>query len=348
MNLREKAQDREIKQLSSFAAKSIDYLHSRDREEPVCEVRTVFQRDCHRIVHSKAFRRLRGKTQVFLWPKGDHYRTRLTHCMEVAQVARTISRALDLNEDLTEAIALGHDLGHTAFGHAGEGVLQKLHPNGFRHEVQSLRVVELLEKDGAGLNLTPPVRDGIVNHSKGAGPLLDVDKSTLPNTLEGQIVRLSDIVAYVHHDLDDAMRAKVISSKDLPESITKIFGDTHSARLTFMINNIITSTIEDQYERISMSRNVAAALEELRRFLYERVYYNSQVHQEFNKATKLIESLWDYFINDEELFYSEYWKRTEDNRVIEDDIRDFIAGMTDAYASSLFEKIFTPRRWYIY
>ncbi len=348
MNLRIKAQDRENRVLSVNAAKSEDYLNSRAKHEPLCDVRTVFQRDCHRIVHSKAFRRLRGKTQVFLWPRGDHYRTRLTHCMEVAQVARTISRALDLNEDLTEAIALGHDLGHTAFGHAGEGVLKKLHPHGFKHEVQSLRVVEKLEKDGMGLNLTEPVRDGIVNHSKGAGPLLNVPIQSLPSTFEGQVVRLSDIVAYVNHDVDDAMRAKVITQADLPGSITSIFGNSHSARLTYMITDIIENSMDNTLGRIVMSSKVADALEEMRTFLYERVYYNEQVHSEFNKATRLIEFMWQYFMDNPDQFYSVYWKGAIKDGIIEDDVRDFIAGMTDAYASDLFQEIYTPKRWYIY
>jgi dGTPase len=348
MNLRIMAQERENRFLSPYAAKSEDHVDSRYKKEALCDVRTVFQRDCHRVVHSKSFRRLRGKTQVFLWPKGDHYRTRLTHCMEVSQVARTLARALNLNEDLTEAIALGHDLGHTAFGHAGEGILKKLHPDGFRHEVQSLRVVEKLEKDGAGLNLTSPVLDGIVNHSKGAGPIMDVPESSLPKTLEGQIVRLADLVAYVNHDVDDALRAKVITPSDLPESITGIFGNSHSARLTYMIKDIIDATNLDSVCKIAIGDRVAAALEDMRDFLYDRVYYNTKVHSEFRKATKLIEFLWEYFLEDMNRFYSRYWQGALRDGIPEDDVRDFIAGMTDAYATNLFQEIYTPRRWYIY
>lgn len=345
--LRIQAEQRET-QLSPFAAKAADYVDSRKREEPPCEVRTAFQRDCHRIVHSKAFRRLRGKTQVFLWPEGDHYRTRMTHCMEVSQIARTLARALNLNEDLTEAIALGHDLGHTAFGHAGEGILQKLHPNGFRHEDQSLRVVEHLERDGKGLNLTEPVRDGIAKHSKGAGPLLDVPFLTLPNTLEGQLVRLSDLIAYVNHDLDDAIRGKVIREEDLPTAIHKVLGNTHSGRLTSMVNDVVESTDFEKTNRISMSARSAEALEEVRDFLYKRVYYNEIVHCEFKKATKLVERLFAFFMSDLDRFYTEYWPTALRDGEPVDDVRDFIAGMTDAYASTTFQKIYTPRRWYIY
>ncbi|MBN2526590.1 MAG: deoxyguanosinetriphosphate triphosphohydrolase [Deltaproteobacteria bacterium] len=347
MNLRIQAEKKEA-DLSPFAAKSADFTDSRTLSERPCEVRTAFQRDCHRIVHSKSFRRLRGKTQVFLWPEGDHYRTRLTHCMEVSQIARTLARAMNLNEDLTEAIALGHDLGHTAFGHAGEGILQKLHPNGFRHEVQSLRVVEHLERDGKGLNLTQAVKDGILNHSKGAGPLLNVPDDTLPKTLEGQIVRLSDLIAYVNHDLDDAIRARVIAPAELPESVNTILGETHSGRLTFLVQDVVKNTNLPKSPRISMSSAAAEALEDVRRFLYERVYYNDTVHCEFKKATKLVERLWAFFMSDLPGFYKEYWPTALRDGTPEDDVRDFIAGMTDAFAATTFQKIYTPRRWYIY
>ncbi|MBN2718451.1 MAG: deoxyguanosinetriphosphate triphosphohydrolase [Deltaproteobacteria bacterium] len=347
MHLRKQAEARE-NQLSPHAAKAADYADTRAVAEPPCEVRTAFQRDCHRIVHSKSFRRLRGKTQVFLWPEGDHYRTRLTHCMEVGQIARTLARAMNLNEDLTEAIALGHDLGHTAFGHAGEGILQKLHPQGFRHEQQSLRVVEHLERDGRGLNLTEPVRDGILNHSKGAGPLLNVPAERLPKTLEGQLVRLSDLIAYINHDLDDAVRARVIDPRELPASFDAILGDTHSGRLTFLIKDVVENTHLDAFPRIAMSATAAEALEDVRRFLYERVYYNDTVHCEFKKATKLVERLWEFFMSDLTRFYKDYWPSALRDGIPEDDVRDFIAGMTDAYAATTFQKIYTPRRWYIY
>lgn len=347
MLLRKQAEEREA-HLSPFAARAAEYANTRIVSEQECDVRTAFQRDCHRIVHSKAFRRLRGKTQVFLWPEGDHYRTRLTHCMEVSQIARTLSRAMNLNEDLTEAIALGHDLGHTAFGHAGEGILQKLHPDGFRHEVQSLRVVAHLERDGKGLNLTEPVRDGILNHSKGAGPLLNVPKEKLPCTMEGQVVRLSDLIAYVNHDLDDAIRAQIISESELPETVNAILGDSHSGRLTFLVKDVVHSTNLEKEQRITMSNQAADALEDVRRFLYERVYYNDTVHCEFKKATKLVERLWAFFMSDLPRFYREYWPAALRDGSPEDDVRDFIAGMTDAFATTTFQKIYTPRRWYIY
>lgn len=323
-----------------------DEHRGRDREEPPCEVRTEFQRDSHRVQHSKAFRRLRGKTQVFLWPKGDHYRTRLIHCLEVAQIARTLARALELNEDLTEAIALAHDLGHTPFGHAGEAAMQKLVPGGFRHERQSLRVVETLERDGQGLNLTRDVRDGMLKHSKGQGPLLSVSNELLPASLEGQLVRLADIFAYVNHDLDDAVRAKVLRPEEIPTEI-RVLGETHSERLTKLILDVIENTNLDVLPRITMSPMAAQQLEGLRDYLYRNVYYNDLVHREFHKAMSLIERLWEHFLNDLERFYSEYWPTALRDGSPQDDVRDFLAGMTDAYAVEIHEQIFTPRRWFV-
>jgi dGTPase len=319
----------------------------RERDEPPCPVRTAFQLDCHRIVHSKAFRRLKGKTQVFLWPKGDHYRTRLTHCQEVSQIARTVARTLDLNEDLAEAIALGHDLGHTPFGHAGEDAMQRLVPGGFRHEQQSLRVVERLENNGQGLNLTGDVRDGILRHSKGAGPLLDIEDDQLPRTLEGQIVRLADVIAYVNHDLDDALRAKVLDPADLPRAVGEVLGRTHSARLTRLVGDIIDNTDLDARTKICVSDQSAAALEDIRAFLYERVYYNELVHGEFDKASALLARIWHYLMDHLDRFYTEFWPSALRDGSPTDDIRDFVAGMTDAYAVSLHDRIFTPRRWYV-
>ncbi len=343
---REKIEAKEQVLLRPCAAKSANH-RGRNRVESPCPVRTAFQQDCHRIVHSKAFRRLRGKTQVFLWPKGDHYRTRLTHCQEVSQIARTVARSLELNEDLAEAIALGHDLGHTPFGHAGEGAMQRLVPGGFRHELQSLRVIERLENSGQGLNLTLEVRDGIVRHSKGAGPLLDVRMDQLAQTLEGQIVRLADVIAYVNHDLDDALRAKVLHRSELPSVVEEVLGATHSARLTRMVTDIIEHTDLDQHERIHISAESADALDELRKFLYKNVYYNPSVHAEFHKASALLERLWEHFTGDVDRFYAEYWPTALRDGEPEDDVRDFVAGMTDAFAVNLYEQIFTPRRWYI-
>jgi dGTPase len=298
-------------------------------------------------VHSKAFRRLRGKTQVFLWPRGDHYRTRLTHVMEVAHIARTLARALLLNEDLTETIALAHDIGHTPFGHAGEDTLMKLHPGGFRHERQSLRVVAHLERQGRGLNLTAPVLDGILNHSKGSGPLLDVPAELLPGTLEGQIVRIADLIAYVHHDLDDALRARVLKQSEVPPFVTAVLGDSHSGRLTAMINDVVTSSRFEVRAVISMTRDMAATLEAVRAFLYDKVYYNQAVHAEFNKASDLVARLWGFFMGDLDRFYAEFWPSALRDGISEDDVRDFIAGMTDAYAINLHDELFTPRRWYV-
>jgi dGTPase len=346
-SLRETAEYKETLTLCSFAAFSKEANNTRQKKEKECDVRTAFQRDCHRIVHSKAFRRLKGKTQVFLWPEGDHYRTRLTHCMEVSQIARTLARALDLNEDLTEAIALGHDLGHTPFGHAGEDTLQRLHPDGFRHEQQSLRVVEYIEKEGKGLNLTEAVKDGILNHSKGAGPILNIPRDALPKTLEGQLVRISDLIAYVNHDLDDAIRAKVLSEKDLRPFVNEVLGIDHSSRISRLVKDVVSNSNLKEDPVISMSREAAANLEAVRNFLYEKVYYNKTVHSEFEKASSLIERLWWYFNDDVDRFYEIYWPNALKDKNYMDNIRDFVAGMTDAFAINLHDKIFTPRRWYV-
>lgn len=346
MSPRIKAEERELKLLSPHGAKSCEH-RGREISETPCPVRTAFQNDCHRVVHSKAFRRLKGKTQVFLWPEGDHYRTRLTHCQEVSQIARTVARALDLNEDLSEAIALAHDLGHTPFGHAGEEAMQRLVPGGFRHEIQSLRVVERLENEGRGLNLTWEVRDGIRHHSKGIGPLISKSTDDLPATLEGQIVRFADVVAYVNHDLDDAIRARVLDPGELPSGIEDTLGNTHSARLTHLVLDVIEHTSLDDKQVISMGEEAASALTALRQFLYERVYFNAAVHLEFHKASTLLERLWSFFVDDFDRFYADFWPGALRDQKPQDDVRDFLAGMTDAYAVNLHERIFTPRRWYI-
>jgi dGTPase len=343
---RAQTEQREELALSPHAARSGRH-RGRERVEPECPVRAAFQHDCHRIVHSKAFRRLKGKTQVFLWPHGDHYRTRLTHCQEVSQIARTLARTLALNEDLAEAIALGHDLGHTPFGHAGEESLQRLVPGGFRHERQSLRVVERLENDGKGLNLTLDVRDGIIKHSKGAGPLLAVPASGLPLTLEGQLVRLADVIAYVNHDLDDALRARVLDPGDLPRSVVEVLGDSHSARVTRLVLDVLESSQLGDTPRIGMSDERVAALEELRAYLNDNLYYNTQVHAEFRKAQGILEQLWAHCIADLDRFFTEIWPGALRDGPPEADVRDFLAGMTDAFAVNLFERIFTPRRWWV-
>jgi dGTPase len=266
----------------------------------------------------------------------------------VSQIARTIARALDLNEDLAEAIALGHDLGHAPFGHAGEEAMQQLVPGGFRLEMQSLRVVEKLENDGRGLNLTAEVRDGILRHSKGSGPIIDVSDEQKPMTLEGWVVRLADRVAYVNHDLDDALRAKVVRPEDLPQGAMQSLGATHSTRLTTLVLDIVENTDFEVSPVLSMSEKAMNALEELREFLFQRVYYNALVHSEFKKADTLIRKLWDYFVSDMDRFYDQHWPAAIKDGAPEEDVRDFMAGMTDAFAINLHEKIFTPRRWYVF
>ncbi|MDI1470983.1 MAG: deoxyguanosinetriphosphate triphosphohydrolase [Thermodesulfovibrio sp.] len=310
------------------------------KKEEEDDIRTAFQRDRDRIIHSKAFRRLKHKTQVFFSPQGDHYRTRLTHVLEVSQIARTIARALRLNEDLTEAIALGHDLGHTPFGHAGEAILREIHPEGFEHYEQSLRVVDFLEKNGEGLNLTFEVRDGIVNHSKGKGSIL----SDTPKTLEGQIVRVADIIAYLNHDLDDAIRAGIIKNSDIPLEFIKIFGDRHSKRINTMVRDVIFSTIKADYEKISMSPLIEETLYKLRDFLFEKVYENEVVLKEFRKAKYILESLYSYYIENPSIIFGNLIPSKEE---IHRAVCDFIAGMTDRYALYTFEKIFIPKSWFI-
>lgn len=333
-------EDRERQDLSPLACLSVNSL-GRERPEEPCSIRTVFQVDRDRILHCKSFRRLKYKTQVFLAPEGDHYRTRLTHTLEVAQIARTIARALALNEDLTEAIALGHDLGHTPFGHAGERVLNELVPGGFQHVRQSLRVVEVLEKDHQGLNLTAEVRDGILKHSKGRGPIQAAGESL---TLEGQIVRLADIVAYVNHDLDDALRSGLIRSNQIPTSILKVLGATHSARINTMVQDAIVQAMAAPTPRLQLSEAVGSALYDLRDWLYEHVYQVESVHADFVKASRLLRDLFGYFMTREEaLVQHGGYRRPGDS--LEVSVADFLAGMTDRYALNLYYQLFLPRPW---
>ncbi len=315
----------------------------RIQKEGECSIRTAFQRDRDRIIHSKSFRRLKHKTQVFLAPAGDHYRTRLTHTLEVSQIARTISRALRLNEDLTEAIALGHDLGHTPFGHAGEEVLNSLLKNGFSHAEQSLRVVDILEKDGKGLNLTYEVRDGILKHSKGLGKVIAEGKER-PATLEGEVVRIADIIAYVNHDIDDALRAKILKLSDIPKECISFFGETHSERINKMVTDVIKETKKIDYERVTMSKDALRLLYKLRNFLYERVYSNPIIYSEFEKAYKILKELF--------LFFCEYPEKISSSWTIPSDpperrAADFISGMTDRYALELYKLLFLPKPWTI-
>ncbi len=311
-------------------------------DEP-CPIRTVFQRDRDRIIHSKAFRRLKHKTQVFIAPLGDHYVTRLTHTLEVSQIARTITRALNLNEDLSEAISLGHDLGHTPFGHTGEDVLNELYYQGFRHNEQSLRVVDFLEKDGQGLNLTLEVRDGILNHSKTRADILGEGWGKV-NTLEGEICKIADIVAYINHDIGDAIRAGIITERDLPVSAAKILGITHSQRINTMVCNIIDNswaargcdTIREDKPTISMSPQLTEATQILRDFLFERVYNVHSAQEEAQRARETINVLYRYLKKHEDKLPSEYGASNNDQ---ERRVVDYIAGMTDQYALRLAEEL---------
>ncbi len=341
--IREEKELMEEKILSPLAAKA-KYSKGRLKPEKECDIRTCFERDRDRIIHSKAFRRLKHKTQVFLAPKGDHYRTRLTHTLEVAQIARTIARALKLNEDLTEAIALGHDLGHTPFGHAGEEVLNELLPGGFRHNEQSLRVVDLLEKDGKGLNLTLEVRDGILKHSKGKGPILsEKDK---PLTLEAEIVRVSDVIAYVNHDIDDALRAGLITLNDLPEKAKKILGLTHAERINTLVTSVIFTTKEAGIKAILIEDEVLDALNILREFLFEKIYFSPAVRKEFDKAKKILYSLFEFY--DKNFKNLEYFRKARTlfpEEPKERLIADYISGMTDRYAIYQYFEFFVPKPW---
>jgi dGTPase len=289
---------------------------------------------------------LKHKTQVFLVPTGDHYRTRLTHTLEVSQIARTISKALQLNEDLTEAISLGHDLGHTPFGHAGEDTLNELVQGGFSHADQSLRVVDLLEKDGKGLNLTREVRDGILKHSKGKGEILCEDKAEMAMTLEGQVVRIADIIAYVNHDIDDAIRGGVISQDDVPKECRKRLGDTHAKRINTMVNDIVLETLRVGGGHLSISKEVLSAIVRLREFLWERVYENQSVHADFHKAAKILKELYHYFIDHPDDFLKLIDKKSLYDS-LERCVTDFLAGMTDRYAFRLYEVRFLPLPWMI-
>lgn len=332
---RELIEKREYEILSPFAAKVAETKGRRMAEEP-CSIRTDYQRDRDRIIHSKSFRRLMHKTQVFLAPEGDHFRTRLTHTIEVSQIARTIARSLGLNEDLTEAIAMGHDLGHTPFGHNGEKVLDRIHKNGFHHNIQSLRVADVLESSGTrrGMNLTEEVRDGILNHT-GRG---------VPFTLEGQIVRISDRVAYINHDIDDALRSGVITAEDLPEECVEVLGRDHRTR----INTLVADLIENSWQKpeISMSENCMKHMEILRDFMFENVYHNSRVkkNEDLEKVNHMIQSLYGYFLENPDRLSEELQELIPEYGP-EEAVKDYIAGMTDRYAINLYTDLFVPKGW---
>jgi len=347
MTIREQLEADEELVLSPFAQKSRG-SRGRVRPEPPDPVRPIFQHDRDRIIHSKAFRRLAGKTQVFLAPEGDHYRTRITHTLEVAQIARTITRALRLNESLTEAIVMGHDLGHTPFGHAGEKVLAKLMPDGFHHVKQSLRVVEVLERDGAGLNLSLEVKDGILKHSKGKGHIISDNANLMAMTLEGQIVRISDIAAYVNHDLDDAIRGRVVQPEDVPREILAVLGETHGDRVARLVNDVVAASRLDQKRQIRMTDEVLEALIALRDFLYDAVYERPEIRGEFEKAQRIIAELWAYFHAHPDEFRARHWpKGIPESDGLSRAVADFITGMTDRYALRMYEEYFLPKRWVV-
>ena len=335
MTIREQLELRELEYLSPYATRSKESL-GRKVKETECDIRPAFQRDRDRILHSKSFRRLKQKTQVFLLPSGDHYRTRLTHTLEVSQNARTIAKALRLNEDLVEAISLGHDLGHTPFGHAGERALDEICPLGFRHNEQSVRVVEYLEKDGKGLNLTKEVLDGILTHQTASQPM----------TLEGQIVRLSDKIAYVNHDIDDAIRGGILSEADIPPKFRMILGNSTKERLNTITHDVITNSMEQ--DKICMSEEVEEAMQGLRRFMFDNVYRNPVAKQEEHKAVEMVKNLYIYYMEHVDKLPQEYLRLMEMNGDSQEQIIcDYIAGMTDNYAVKTFQEIFVPESWKI-
>lgn len=335
MILRENLEQREYEILSKYAAKAAE-TRGRQYSEEKCQVRTDYQRDRDRIVHSKSFRRLMHKTQVFLAPEGDHFRTRLTHTLEVSQIARTIARALALNEDLTEAIAMGHDLGHTPFGHNGENFLDERHLGGFQHNVQSLRVVEVLESNGKGrgMNLTLEVRDGILNHTG----------KVMPITLEGQIVKISDRIAYINHDIDDALRGGIIMESDLPKDCVEILGNDHRTRINTLVNDLVKNS--DGKDRIIMSEECSFYMDKLRTYMFENVYHNKVVKkdEELDKIKNMIFSLYDYYEKNPKELPVETREMIQEFG-IDEVVKDHIAGMTDRYALSIFSKIFIPTGW---
>ena len=342
MNIREQLDQREREILAPQAAKSA-YSQGRLRAEAEDDVRPAFQRDRDRIIHSKAFRRLKHKTQVFFAPTGDHYRTRLTHTLEVSQIARTLAKVLRLHEELTEAITLGHDLGHTPFGHAGERVIDKLMPAGFNHYLQSLRIVNVLENDGRGLNLTWEVRDGIAKHSKGkSGTPVGMAPEQRASTIEGQIMRVADLIAYVNHDIDDATRAGLLRPADLPPDPIRALGTTSSARIGTLVKDVVTQTLAGGLTEIRMSDGVLNAILELRQFLFDKVYENSTATVEFKKATGILGGLWEKVRERPTEFLDPATIEAEGLDVA---TCDFIAGMTDRYAVRLFEQLFIPKPW---
>ena len=335
MEIRKRQEETEMSILSPWATKSA-FSKGREKEEEKCDIRTEFQRDRDRIIHCKAFRRMKHKTQVFISPEGDHYRTRLTHTLEVSQIARTIARALRLNEDLVEAIALGHDLGHTPFGHSGEAVLNRLYVKGFEHCAQSFRVVDKLEKNGEGLNLTHEVKDGILNHRTSGNP----------GTPEGKVVQISDKIAYINHDIDDAIRASILKEEDISKEIIEVLGKGSSQRINTMIRSIVNESINK--DEVSMSKDVYVAMNDLRAFMFARVYYDERAKREGEKVERMLSDLYEYYMKDYEKMEKEFIDLIERGNTVERAVCDYIACMTDRYAVSVYGKLFVPSSWNIY
>lgn len=335
LNIRENQEEKEYRNLSPFASHSRD-SKGRARPEQECDIRTCYQRDRDRIIHSKAFRRLKDKTQVFLAAQGDHYRTRLTHTLEVSQTARTVAKALELNEDLVEAIALGHDLGHTPFGHSGEAALDEICPLGFAHFRQSLRVVDLLEKGGQGLNLSWEVRDGILNHRTAGSP----------STLEGQVVRYCDKISYIHHDMDDAERAGIFSEDDIPITLRVVLGDSCRERLNTMIHDIVTNS--SGKDRVQMSPEVEEAMRMLRKLMFQNVYRNPEAKQEEERAKRMLKEMYLYYCEHFQEMSREYRELIDRGEPLERVVCDYISGMTDQYSMAKFKQTFMPAAWAVY
>lgn len=334
VRVRDWLDERESLLLSPYATRTAE---TRGREEPLepCPMRSEFQRDRDRIIHCQSFRRLMYKTQVFLAPAGDHYRTRLTHTLEVTQIARTMARALRLNEDLTEAAALGHDLGHTPFGHAGEDALRICYDPNFAHYRQSLRVVEKLEQDGRGLNLCWEVRDAIVNHTG----------KSLAATPEGVLIKFADRIAYINHDIDDAIRAGILTKEDIPRELTDILGDSHGGRINTMVSSVVAASTDSP--TIAMTPEVQEATDNLRHFLYERVYKNPVAKAEESKSKELVCTLFDFYVKDPDRLPERYRRRigTAEDETVERSVADFISGMTDRYAIETYQELYVPRVW---
>ncbi len=342
MNIRERIENHEENFLSKFASKA-KYSKGRVKKENKCPLRTVYMRDRDRIIHSEAFRRMKHKTQVFFSPANDLFRTRLTHTLEVSQISRTVAKALNLNEDLTEAISLGHDLGHSPFGHTGEHVLNKLSPDGFYHAKQSFKIIDFLEQ--GGLNLTIEVRDGILKHSKRGGPIIATDKLTLPMTLEGEIVRICDRIAYLNHDLDDAMRADILRYNEIPKWIFTDFGETHGQRINTMVENIINASIDK--EHVVATKKMAEKLDEYKDFMYKNVYNHEAIKNEAEKTGKILTDLFNFFEKNPDIVREKMQHiKYPGIPSVQEMIIDYIATMTDDFALRSYEKYIFPKRWF--